>query len=90
MEPAGAKSLIIVASLPPAVLVTEEPHAPIADVADYKSVPGLARRYALIVLPAVSSLTSLRRFTEARQVGNPFVGFGDPDFSSGKASAAAG
>jgi CHAT domain-containing protein len=57
---AGATSLIIVPdgalqSLPPAVLVTEEPHAPIADVAEYKSVPWLARRYALTVLMAAKS-----------------------------------
>jgi CHAT domain-containing protein len=36
------------------------------------------------VLPAVSSLTSLRRFAEARHATNPFVGFGDPDFCGGK------
>ena len=71
-------------SLPPAVLVPEAPHAPIADVADYKSVAWLARRYALTVLPAVSSLTSLRRFAEARHAKNPFAGFGDPDFGGGK------
>jgi CHAT domain-containing protein len=36
------------------------------------------------VQPAVSSLTSLRRFAEARHAGKPFVGFGDPDFKGGK------
>jgi hypothetical protein len=70
-------------SLPPAVRVTEAPQAPIAAIADYRSVAWLARRYALTVLPAVSSLTSLRRFAEARRAGKPFVGFGDLDFSGG-------
>jgi CHAT domain-containing protein len=86
---AGATSLIIVPdgalqSLPPAVLVTEAPHAPITGVANYKPVPWLARRYALTVLPAVSSLTSLRRFAEARHASKPFIGFGDPDFKGAK------
>jgi hypothetical protein len=70
-------------SLPPAVLMTEEPQAPIAAIADYRSVAWLARRYAPTVLPAVSLLTSLRRFAEARHAGKPFVGFGDLDFSGG-------
>jgi CHAT domain-containing protein len=67
-------------SLPPALLVTQEPTAPIAGFTDYASVAWLARRYALTVLPAVSSLTSLRRFAEGRHGGSPFVGFGNPDF----------
>ena len=88
----GAKSLIIVSdgalqSLPPSVLVTEAPHgstAKVADAHDYKKVAWLARRYALAILPAVSSLISLRLFAEAHHADKPFVGFGDPDFKGGK------
>ena len=82
---AGATSLIIVPDgalqrLPPSLLVTEAPTAPIVTPADYKSVGWLARRYALSVIPAVSSLTLLRNFAEAHHASKPFIGFGDPDF----------
>ena len=75
-------------SLPPAVMVTEAPKGPIATAADFKSVAWLARRYAITVLPAVSSLTSLRRFAEAHHASKAFVGFGDPDFRANKAEGA--
>lgn len=87
-----AKRLIVVAdgalqSLPPSVLVAEAPKGPIATPADYKSVAWLARRYAISVLPAVSSLISLRRFAKARHGEQPFIGFGDPDFRAGRAES---
>jgi tetratricopeptide (TPR) repeat protein/CHAT domain-containing protein len=78
-----AKHLIIVPdgalqSLPPAVLVTALPTG--TKASDYKSVAWLIRRQALTVLPAASSLVSLRRFDEARHAQVAFIGFGDPDF----------
>ncbi|MGH6780069.1 MAG: CHAT domain-containing tetratricopeptide repeat protein [Bradyrhizobium sp.] len=79
---ADARSLIIVPdgaleSLPPAVLVTTPPQG--KDV-DYGHVPWLIRRQALTILPAASSLVSLRSLPPAPPATNPFAGFGDPDF----------
>jgi CHAT domain-containing protein/tetratricopeptide (TPR) repeat protein len=82
---ADAKHLIIVPdgalqSLPPSILVTALPASAKRERSDYKSVAWLIRRQAVTVLPAASSLVSLRRFAEARQAKDPFAGFGDPDF----------
>lgn len=66
-------------SLPLGVLVTAET-APAAGMDDYRSIPWLARRYALTVLPAVSSLRALRTFASAGRATEPFAGFGDPVF----------
>lgn len=83
-----AKSLILVPdgalqSLPLSVLVTRPVRAPVSEYADYKSVPWLARRHVLTVLPAASSLVVLRKFAENRTGTSPFAGFGDPDFAAG-------
>jgi CHAT domain-containing protein len=82
---ADAKHLIIVPdgalqSLPPAVLVTALPAGDAAKNADYRLAAWLIRRQALTVLPAASSLVSLRRFAEARHAKVAFAAFGDPDF----------
>jgi CHAT domain-containing protein/Flp pilus assembly protein TadD len=65
-------------SLPLGVLVTERPAVPPADFAGYRDVKWLARKYALSVLPSVSSLKALRRFASAAHAEKPFAGFGDP------------
>jgi CHAT domain-containing protein/Tfp pilus assembly protein PilF len=80
---AGAKRLILVPdgalqSLPPTVLITSPPSD--TKKSDYKTAAWLIRRQALTVLPAASSLVSLRNFAETRQAKDAFVGFGDPDF----------
>jgi CHAT domain-containing protein len=80
---ADAKNLIIVPdgalqSRPPAVLVTARADG--AKMSEYKTVAWLIRRQALTVLPAASSLVSLRRFAEAGHAQIAFAGFGDPDF----------
>jgi hypothetical protein len=67
-----------VGSLPLGALVTEEPQAEVTDFAGYRNVPWLARRYALAVLPSVSSLRALRRFAKAARAKKPFLGIGDP------------
>jgi CHAT domain-containing protein/Tfp pilus assembly protein PilF len=79
---ADARNLIVVPdgaleSLPLSVLVTAPPDG---KATDYKHVAWLIRRQALTILPAASSLVSLRAFPEARRPANPFAGFGDPDF----------
>jgi CHAT domain-containing protein/Tfp pilus assembly protein PilF len=86
-----ATHLIVVAdgplqSLPPSLLVTEA-HKQASSSAKhyqrYRDVAWLVRRQAVSVMPAVSSLVVLRRYTEARHGNEPYVGFGDPDFGRG-------
>ena len=65
-------------SLPVGVLVTKEPEHRVRKLEDYADVPWLAKRYAMTVLPSVSSLRALRQFAKAGRATYPFVGFGDP------------
>lgn len=65
-------------SLPLGVLVTEKPQGAFTDFSGYRQVPWLAKKYALSVLPSVSSLKALRVFAKAGAAKQPFVGFGDP------------
>ena len=76
-------------SLPLEVLVTERPHGPIEGLEDYRKVPWLARRYAMTVLPGVSSLRALRAFAERTHGAAPFIGFGDPDLQGAAAGSGA-
>ena len=66
-------------SLPLGVLVTEEPQGSFEDFGGYRQVPWLARRYAMTVLPSVSSLRALRAFAKRSKATKPFLGIGDPD-----------
>ena len=80
----GARHVFVVPdgalqSLPLGVLVTEEPKGRVRRMSDYREVPWLAKKYAMTVLPSVSSLRALRRFAKAALASRPFVGFGDPD-----------
>ena len=79
----GARHVFVVPdgalqSLPVGVLVTKEPEHRVRKLEDYAEVPWLAKRYAMTVLPSVSSLRALRRFAKTAQAKYPFVGFGDP------------
>lgn len=65
-------------SLPLGVLVTEKPKGEVTDFPGYRKVPWLAKRFALTVLPSVSSLSALRRLASKARARRPFVGFGDP------------
>lgn len=72
------KHLLIVPSgpltqLPFQVLVTAPP-AP----GDYRSVAWLARKHAITVLPAVSSLKALRRVARPSAASKAMIGFGNP------------
>jgi CHAT domain-containing protein len=74
----GVRHLIIVPdgpleTVPFAALVT----APAPDTTPLPKIPWLARRHAISVIPAVSSLKSLRAQPPA-QAPHPFVGFGNP------------
>ena len=65
-------------SLPLGVLVTEKPQGSFTDFSGYRQVPWLAKKYALSVLPSVSSLKALRVFAKKGKSEEPFKGFGDP------------
>jgi CHAT domain-containing protein/Tfp pilus assembly protein PilF len=78
------KRLLVVPSgpltqLPFQVLVTEPPKAarPMG-AADYRDVAWLARKHAITVLPAVSSLKALRELAKESHASEAYVGFGDP------------
>jgi len=78
------KRLLIVPSgaltqLPFQVLVTKPPKAPIpGSFMGYKDVAWLARKHAITVLPAVSSLKALRELAKQSHASEPYIGFGDP------------
>jgi len=65
-------------SLPLGVLVTDKPQVAITDFTEYREVPWLAKRYAMTVLPSVSSLGALRNFSKSARAAKPFIGIGDP------------
>lgn len=72
------KHLLVVPSGPLAqqpfhVLVTSP-----AGKADYRSASWLARKNAIMVLPAVSSLKALRRVVGPNTATKPIIGFGNP------------
>lgn len=78
----GATHLIAVPagpllSLPLGLLVTRAPAA----AEDYAQTGWLGRDVAISVVPAVSSLASLRRVAGRGAATRPFLGVGDPDFA---------
>ena len=79
---AGVKHLMVVPSgalqsLPFSMLVASPPPE-IKTNADYRQVDWLAKRYALSVLPSVSSIQAFRLFAKASTAPEPFAGIGDP------------
>jgi CHAT domain-containing protein/tetratricopeptide (TPR) repeat protein len=71
-------------SLPFHLLVTDAPAIPRPNAKQlnaYREAAWLIRRYALSVLPSVSSLKALRMLAKSGQGAKPFVGFGDPTFT---------
>ncbi len=75
-------------SLPFSMLVASPPPEIKSD-ADYRKVDWLARRYALSVLPSVSSIQAFRQFTKNNTAQEPFAGFGDPLIGGAAAPRAA-
>ena len=49
-----------------------------SDTANYRTTAWLARRHAITVLPAVSSLKALRRVARPSTATRPMIGFGNP------------
>jgi CHAT domain-containing protein/Tfp pilus assembly protein PilF len=81
---ADASYLIVVSdgalqSLPLSVLVTAVGDQSLKST-DYKSAAWLIRRQAITVVPAASSFVFLRNLAHPNRGGDPFVGFGNPDF----------
>jgi CHAT domain-containing protein len=79
----GARHVFVVPddalqSLPLGVLLTEEPQGPFVDFSGYAQAPWLARKYAMSVLPSISSLRALRQFAGAAKADVPFRGVGNP------------
>ncbi|HUK60936.1 MAG TPA: CHAT domain-containing tetratricopeptide repeat protein [Stellaceae bacterium] len=70
-------------SLPFGVLVTKAPAADPRELADHRELAWLARDYAIIVLPGVSSLKALRQVAVRSKASLPFVGIGDPLLKGG-------
>ncbi|MBM3547828.1 MAG: CHAT domain-containing protein [Alphaproteobacteria bacterium] len=56
--------------------------------AEYRGVPWLIRKVAVVQLPSVSSLSTLRALPAGRADRTAFVGFGDPWFSKAHADEA--
>lgn len=55
---------------------------------EYRVVPWLVRSHAIVMLPSVSSLVTLRTLPDGDPTRRPFVGFGDPYFNEEQARAA--
>ena len=77
------KHLLMVSSgpltqLPFQVLVTEKPDAALAGADQYRHAAWLAKRHAISVLPAVSSLAALRRDARPSNAAKPYLGIGNP------------
>ncbi len=81
----GKRHLIVVPSgpltgLPFHMLVTAPPPNTGSLEDRFKHAEWLIRRYAVTVLPSVSSLRALRVSERRGRAKRPFVGFGNPDF----------
>jgi len=81
------------AEIPLAILPTE----PVAlekksglQFASYRDVPWLARKVAVVQLPSVNSLLTLRALPAGNASRSAFLGLGDPQFDRKQVAAAAG
>ena len=71
-------------SLPPSVLVTKKPARQFENFAGLAGTPWLIKRFAISVLPSVSSLRALRVFAKKSGAERlPFIGFGNPLLGGG-------
>ena len=60
------------------MLITEKPDLSLTGAEAHRRAAWLARRHAITVLPAVSSLKALRQHAKRSRATKPFVGFGNP------------
>ncbi|WIM05143.1 MAG: CHAT domain-containing protein [Candidatus Nitricoxidivorans perseverans] len=92
----GASTLLVaphaaLGQLPLSLLPTEavvQPGPAAVPFAGYKAVPWLLRKTAIVQLPSVTALASLRRLPPGDPSRRAFAGFGDPIFSVKQAQAA--
>ena len=49
---------------------------------EYKTLPWLARDYALNIMPSATAMVTLRQFHKQINPDKSFIGFGDPQFSN--------
>ena len=93
----GAKSLIVATNgalgelplgLLPTAAVKLEPTPGQPLFAEYRSVPWLARNYAVTVVPSASALVTLRALPPGAAQRDKLIGFGDPYFSPEEAAEA--
>lgn len=103
VEPASAEiknrpNLIIVPygplfSLPFAALVTEPVPQPARDAvpfAEYRTVPWVAAFHTVTITPSATVFVTLRRHARETVAQNPFIGFGDPTFTTTASSLTRG
>ncbi|MEO1608271.1 MAG: CHAT domain-containing tetratricopeptide repeat protein [Pseudomonadota bacterium] len=79
----AGKELLVVPSgpltkLPFQTLVTEKPEQTSLTAHAFRKASWLAQKHAITVLPAVSSLVSLRQHAKASRAEKSFIGFGNP------------
>lgn len=76
----GALGQLPLATLPTAkVTLKRDPKLPYAQ---FKDVPWLIRQAAFTQLPSVNALVALRKLPAANAQRSPFIGFGDPQFTT--------
>jgi CHAT domain-containing protein len=92
----GARRVYVVAegplaSLPLSVLVTAPPQGADTDAEALRTTPWLVRRHALVTLPSVTALRSLRAGGEGARAPRPprFVGIGAPVLAGAEGGALA-
>ena len=74
------------AQIPLAILTTEnvQPQRdPSLQFGEFRGLPWLARKVAVVSIPSVSAFVRLRAIPAANLARQPFIGFGDPQFTRG-------
>ncbi len=83
----GALGLLPVSLLPTAAASVPKDEEPL--FSSYRNVAWLARTHAVVMVPSVAALRSLRQQPPGSRDREPIIGFGDPFFSGEQAAEAA-
>ena len=83
----GALGLLPVSLLPTAAASVPKDEEPL--FSSYRNVAWLARTHAVVMVPSVAALRSLRHQPPGSRDREPIIGFGDPFFSGEQAAEAA-
>src|SRR5262249_33453067 len=84
----GALGLLPLSLLPTAQTQVAQGEEP--PFVEYRSVPWLARSYAVTMTPSVTALRTLRQLPAGSDKREQMIGFGDPIFSKAQADECAG